>query len=376
MRTILTFIVILSASTYALAQTAKIESTVSAPPNAVIPVVYKTAIFVANRLAGADQALTQPFEDLVTGKVTDQGFQVISKEVAADSMRKFDPALAATARPVESLDTKLSEQSSALRLSQGLGADYLLIVSLTSIGTKTRAINVYNVKRVTQESVLRFTYKVIDGTTGQTLTADSDKVSVETNQTESAVEKNDDAKSELMDAAAVKIAESLKRRIDQKRIPTPQGASKLVSITINVEVADVFVPDVRIDGNVVNVGAEHRKVFPVSATVEIDGVAVGTAPGILSLKPGFSKLRISREGFKPYEQTINVVNGQTLTAVLTMTEANYARFKDATAFMNELKNGAKLTDALVRILKGQGKMLEQSGFKVDTKDAPATNIFR
>ena len=44
--------------------------------------------------------------------------------------------------------------------------------------------------------------------------------------------------------------------------------------------------------------------------------------------------------------------------------------------MNELKNGAKLTDAQLQILKGQGKMLEQSGFKVDTKDAPATNIFR
>jgi len=47
-----------------------------------------------------------------------------------------------------------------------------------------------------------------------------------------------------------------------------------------------------------------------------------------------------------------------------------------TAFLNALKNGAKLTDAEVEVLKGQAKMLSQSGFKVDTKDAPVTNIFR
>ena len=51
-----------------------------------------------------------------------------------------------------------------------------------------------------------------------------------------------------------------------------------------------------------------------------------------------------------------------------MTDAGYARWQDATKFINDLKNGAKLTDAEVKVLEGQAKMFEQSGFKVDTKE--------
>ena len=36
--------------------------------------------------------------------------------------------------------------------------------------------------------------------------------------------------------------------------------------------------------------------------------------------------------------------------------------------------GARLTDAQVQVLEGQAQMLRQSGFKVDTKDAPQINI--
>jgi hypothetical protein len=53
---------------------------------------------------------------------------------------------------------------------------------------------------------------------------------------------------------------------------------------------------------------------------------------------------------------------------MKMSAEGYARFKDATAFINELKNGAKLTDAEVKKIEGEAKMLENSFFKVDTKE--------
>ena len=77
---------------------------------------------------------------------------------------------------------------------------------------------------------------------------------------------------------------------------------------------------------------------------------------------------IVREGFKPWERTVNLSNGQKLNVGLEMTDAGYARWQDATRFINDLKNGAKLTDAQVKVLEGEAKMLEQSGFKVDTKE--------
>jgi hypothetical protein len=339
------------------------------------PRTFKAAIFIANRIPKLDEKMAA-FEDLVTARVTDLGFQVLSKEIVSDSLRKFDPQLASTPRPADSLDTKLAEQSSALRLAQGLGADYLLVASLTSVGTRQKAVNAYGVNRITDETTLRVTYKIIDGQTGATVTANADKVTYEASQSENAVEKSDDVNNQLMDEAAELIANNLKTKIDQNRISAPTEAAALAMVNIEIEAADLVVPDVRIDEeHTVQISASQYKVHPLNATVEVDGVAVGTAPGNIQVKPGFGKLRITRDGFKPWERTINAVNGQRLTVALELNPEGYARWKDATAFLNDLKNGAKLTDGQVEVLKGQAKMLSQSGYKVDTKDAPATNIF-
>jgi PEGA domain-containing protein len=342
-----------------------------------IPHTYKAAIFISNHLGPKMEDQMDAFEDLVTARVTDLGFQVLSKGIVSDSLRKFDSAIASSPRPADSLDTKLSEQSSALRLAQGLGADYLLVASLVSLGSKERTVDAYGVNAVYSDSTLRVTYKVIDGQTGATITADAAKVVNSSRRTANSMEKTDDTFNELMDEAAVKIAGSLNGKISHDRITAPSAAAALVTLNIDVEAADVMIPDVRIsEEHTVSISDSKYKVHPLNAVVEVDGVAMGTAPGPINLKPGFSKLRISREGFKPWERTINAVNGATITIALEMSDAGYARWRDATAFINHLKNGAKLTDAEVEVLHGQAKMLSQSGFKVDTKNAPVTNIFR
>ena len=84
----------------------------------------------------------------------------------------------------------------------------------------------------------------------------------------------------------------------------------------------------------------------MAATVEIDGIAVGTAPGQIQAKAGLHKLRVVREGYKPWERTVNFTNGQTLNVGLEMSDAGYARWKESPAFINDLKNGAKLTTTI------------------------------
>lgn len=336
---------------------------------------YKAALFISNRAGEQFDAKMMTFEDLVTARVADRGLQVLSREVIADAMRTFDPAVASSPRPADSLDAKLTEQSSALRLAQGLGADYLLIASITSVGAKERALNAYGVNTVTKETTMRVTYKILDGTTGGSITADAIKVMAGTRQTENLAEANDDIFNDLLDQAAVQLADSLSGKIAQRRITPASTPAALVNLTLNVEAADLFVPDVRIDDDhTIRIGESKLSVSPLQVTVEMDGIAVGTAPGTIQVRPGFSKLRLTREGYRPWERTINAVNGQTLTVAMEMTEATFARWKDATAFMNNLKNGAKLTDAEVKVLEGQAQMLRQSGFKVDTKDAPQINI--
>ena len=336
---------------------------------------YKAAIFISNRAGEKFDDKIMALEDLVTARVTDKGMQVLSREAIADAMRSFDPAVASAKRPADSLDAKLTEQSSALRLAQGLSADYLLVASIASVGSKERALNAYGVNTLTKETTMRVTYKILDGNTGGSLTADAIKVSASTRQTENQSETNDDVFNELLDQAAVQLADSLGDRIAQRRIAPVSTAAALANLTIDIEAADLYVPDVRIDEeHTVRISESRLKVAPLQVTVEIDGVAVGTAPGTIQVRPGFSKMRLSRDGYRPWERTINAVNGQTLHVSLELTEAAFARWKNATAFMNSLKNGAKLTDAEVTVLEGQAQMLRQSGFKVDTKDAPQINI--
>lgn len=180
---------------------------------------------------------------------------------------------------------------------------------------------------------------------------------------------------ELLDDATTQIASALRVKVAQNRIAAPKSKAAPVTITLNVETADLYIPDVQIGPeNTVSIKDGKLAVAPLSVTVEVDGVAVGSAPGKLQVKPGLSKLRLTRDGYQTWERTINAVEGQTINVAMQMSPEGLARWQQLTAFMNALKDQAKLTDAQIEVLKGQAQMLRQSGFKVDTKDAPTINV--
>jgi hypothetical protein len=337
---------------------------------------YTAALVVSNR-AGADyDGKIAPLEDLLAARLTDLGFNLLSREIVTSGLRNFVPPSApvtttvSTAQnPSAAAEAAFLDQTSALRLAQNLGADYLLHASITSYADTKRTTTAYGNTLNNYEYTLRVAYKLLDAQAGGSLTGDV----VKATRTEQA---NANSSSlvggifdDLLDDAARQITASLRTRRDTGRIAAAKPAAKAVTITLAVEAADLFIPDVRIGAeNVVTVGESKFKVTPLNATVEVDGVAVGTAPGKITLKPGFSRLRLSREGFQTWERTINAVEGQTLSVALSMTESGLARFKESTEFLNDLKNGAKLTDAKVKEIEGQAKALENSFFKVDTKE--------
>lgn len=354
----------LAAATVSLLRAAETPATGAAQVSP--PTSYKAAIFVSNRAGSPYDDKLGTLEDLVIGGVTDQGITVISRETALSAVGSLSP----NAQENE-LDQLLSQGTSAVRLAQNLGADYLLQVTLTSVGTKKNTINAYGVNTTNVEETVRVGYKILDGTTGGSLTADTVKATRTVQQSKTAGEDNAGVLDDLLEEAARKVALSLKNRIARGRIAAPAAAASLVNLSIRTEAADLMIPDVRVGPeNTVSISESKFKVVPLAASVEIDGIAVGTAPGVFQVRPGLSKIRVTREGFAPWERTINVTNELKLTATLVMSADGYARWQDATAFINVLKNGAKLTDAEVKVLEGQARMFEQSGFKVDTKEAP------
>ena len=80
------------------------------------------------------------------------------------------------------------------------------------------------------------------------------------------------------------------------------------------------------------------------------------------------KIRLSREGFDPWERTVNIYEGQNLRVALQMSNAGYARWADTTAFLATLDANRKLTDAEVKRIEGIAEFFKNSHYRVDTKE--------
>jgi hypothetical protein len=379
--------------------------------------IRKAAIFVENRAGKAFDDKVPVLEDFITSRVTEQGFSVLSREVLINAFKDYstvgskvsgtnvpeskleqqlsddvyalkmmqaigemffgsfkgipteEPKVSVPEAPPVNLDQQLSRNSSALRLAQMMGADYIIAASITSFGMEKKAFEGYGVKTVNLVHNLRVSYKILEAVQGGSLVADTVKVSKTTRFTEGSHTEDSDMINELLDEASIKVAESLSK----KRIIPPPPKPDLVEITIACGMQDlaqlpVSIPDVRLTkDNTVVIGENKLEVQLLDVTVELNGTVIGSAPGTFRAPPGLSKIRLSREGFRDWERTINVMAGQKLKVALQMSDAGYARWKDNTAFLQKLKNGEKLTDAAVKAIEGAAQMLRQSGYKVDVK---------
>jgi hypothetical protein len=105
-------------------------------------------------------------------------------------------------------------------------------------------------------------------------------------------------------------------------------------------------------------------------------VALGSAPGAFQGRPGLHKIRLSREGFDPWERTINIYEGQNLRVALQMSDAGYAKWKDTTSFLATLDNNRKLTDAEVNKINGIAEFFKNSHYRIDAKNLPNVNIYK
>lgn len=371
----------------------------------------KAAIFVENRAGAALNDKVAVFEDFLTSRITEKGFSVISREVAINALNSYPTAeivksdakasrveaqtpagqvgKAAAAASAETsqiavtagqtkLDRLLSDNTSALRLAQSLGADYLFVASITSLGKERKTFQDGDFKTVNEIHTLRASYKVLEAVQGGSLIAGSTNVSKTVRFTENSQTESSDIVNELLDQAAIRLAEHLGQKRDS--IEPPRSQPNLVQVFVSCSMQDLaqlpLLSDVRVldDGTLV-VTTNRLAVQVLNATVEVDGTSVGSAPANFKVRPGLSKMRITRAGFNDYERTVNFSEGQKFENVaLQMSEAGYARWKDNTAFLFKLKTGEKLTDGVREMMGGLAQTLRQSGYRIDQRSDIKANV--
>ena len=283
-----------------------------------------------------------------------------------------DTVRAAASSATTKLDQALSDNTSALRLAQNLGADYILIPSITAYGAEKKSYNGNGIQTLSLTRRLRVSYKIVEASEGGAVRGGDCVAETTTRDTADLQTDSTDTLNELLADAAGQLADAITG--SAKSLPAEVAKVALVGFRIACTMTDPRQQPVLMSA--VSISADNKVVAtnppavvqPMDVTVELDGVALGSAPGEFKGRPGLHKLRLSREGFDSWERTINLYDGQTLRVALQMSAEGYARWAAATAFLSSLDKDRKLTDAEVKEIEGVARFLSESHYRVDTKE--------
>ena len=248
----------------------------SAQTNGALPTTQNTrnvAIFVKNHADNVPDQKVSALEDLITSHVTGQGYRVISRDDALNAVAGFanagpnqgDPSLAGA-----SLDKLMSNNTSALRLAQNLGADYILMAAIDSFTTDNIQYDEGDVHTSITVYKLVLTYKLLDGGAGS---ISSDNVTAEKKErTQPGLQiSHSDIIGDLMTDAAGKLSDKIAANLPP---PPPPVADDMVQFNVITTMADVIVPiTTRMDNGDYSVSTNASVQIP--ATVELDGIARG-----------------------------------------------------------------------------------------------------
>lgn len=281
---------------------------VELPEEEVSAEAPKAALFVQNRAGAAFDSKLDMFADAIAGDLSAAGFSVVRPEdtldrsAASPTDAAYPETLHRSAELFQSIkaesavDTTPAEAASALNVARTLDADCLVMASILSVGENTVRSTAYNLPTTSRTRVLRVALRVLSGRDGSQLYGD--RVVVTDRIIDTAYQQTDagDQLDMLLDQASSEIASRVSTAIDSGKFKPGALAGSAAAAA---------------DGEIeVTINA------PAASSVEIDGVVVGTAPGAFRIAPGVHRLRVAKEGYAAWENSVKLRDGQTLDIAL------------------------------------------------------------
>jgi hypothetical protein len=340
----------------------------------------KYAIIVKNRVAQIPDDRVGALEDQIVASATDTRVSIIRREEVANAVSTFasDGPNAGTSN-VSVVDRVLSDSTSAIRLAEALGADYLLIASMSSLESDVREFDDGTTKTKVEKQTLRCTYSVIDGVTGASIiSGPADSVST-VRQTEN-LKVSGDQTIKLMNDSGRLIGEQIRRRAAEGEVRAPTAPVADAQVQVNVYLADMRVPGIRrSESGEYSLTNEEVNVGVMNCELLVDGLSAGSAPGTFSIRPGLHRIEVRRPLCVPEQRMINVKPGMVLQIGVRLTDEGRRQWMENAAFFMELRKADQeirsseaadrvrqtLADAEVEKAKGIAKFWQQSGFRVN-----------
>ena len=292
--------------------------------------MLRAAIFVQNRAGEALHDKIDVLNDLITTRLTEKGFSIIDRNDVVAKFRESRESDAAVKKNIRMLDSLLESGksdatveyaitgASALRISQMIGADYLIFATINSIGHETRRFKgqgtVYGTDNAVTVYTLRIALKVLEGNQGGTVYGDVVTASERVAVVERLEIESSDILNKLLDAGAVQVAENIGGKIERIR---------------NVKVKSIPTVEFTINANV------------EGAVVELDGAAIGSVPGRFNAAPGLHQLRVTKQWLKTWERTVNIFPNQVLNVTLELSDEGIQRFMTMEQFKHEMDKDRK-----------------------------------
>jgi hypothetical protein len=324
----------------------------------------RVAIVVKNRDADIPGDRVSVFEDYMSARLMEEGFQIIRREDVLNAVAGFtdagpnagDPSLAGAR-----LDRLLSNNTTAQRLAQSMGAEFILSCTITSFDTEVMEASIPGATMQTALTTMSVTYNVLNAADGAGFR--SGLVDVERRFTATNGQLPRASFDAMLRESARELASHARRSVVES-MPLPLTTDE-VAFEVVCRIANYEVPEVRrlADGQF-EIG-EVARLSVQNVNVFLNGIQIGTAPGTFRIAPGNHKLMLTRAGFEDYTANVRISEGTKLNIDLNMTADQEARIRARGQVFDEMKRGQKITDAQVTALEAYATFLEQSSIRFD-----------
>lgn len=317
----------------------------------------RVALFVQNRAGAAFDSRLGAFADTIAGDLSQAGFSVVRPEDTLDrsAASPTDAAypdalhraleLLQSAKDESAVDTTPSEAASALNVARTLDADCLVMASIISVAENEVRSTAYGLPTSSRTRVLRIGLRVLSGRDGSQLYGDRVVVT-----------------DRIIDTAYQQTAAG-----DQLDMMLDQGSREIAS-RVQSAVTSGTLDTASLAGSAAAAAADEIEVTvnaPRAATVELDGVAIGTAPGTFRMAPGVHRLRVSKEGYAAWENSVKLRDGQTLDIALEYSGTGLDRRGQEMAQDRDDDVIREQSDAQATLLYGQAVAASNSYTRIE-----------
>ncbi len=266
----------------------------------------KIAVFVQNKsgVPALDAQTDGIRERIVAAFAEVEGFQVVDATLAADAFK------------------------SSPNIAKAVGCDYAAVATILRAGSTRRNLN----GRLNTVFSLRMAFKVTDanGVSVDGMPTWTQKFPV-LDAEEDATEYYDT----LLDQWEADMTAAVATKAPKWRAPTAADAA-LVAFHVQTSVDRTITElESQTKGTNGEQLQELRKVVG-GATVELDGVVIGSAPGEFRATPGLHRLRVVRTWMVPYEATVNIQPGMNVDVALEMSDEGVRKWGTVEALRADL----------------------------------------